>query len=398
MSATWSFWSVLLCMESGASRQVLLDSFESDVHARAVEPEEDLLGLLAHASPDLLLFASPTGGNLGLLRSVRAAHGRLPIVALALESTLSSEGFLERLGELSVTRFLELPLDPAEFRRRINGFLGSRRDSPRTPEDCKRFFRAGEVVFLENDAGRECFLLNAGKVEVSKALNRYTLHHIATVGPGEIFGESALLASGRRPATAIAREDSIVTVLTQQNFCDVMSATPAFSLELLDLFVRRLVEVRRRVDPSAAGFEDDWFHRETSHFASRPGPKPDLDRATFEPGEVLVMPGAALRNLYWILEGQVQVEYPAIGSLEAPPAVLVGPDNALGEVAFLTGDLLDIGAVAVATTTVAVIPREQFVAAVASRPGICLQLVQTLAARMRTLNESLGVREVLELA
>lgn len=386
-------------MEVGAGRRALCDAFEADVRVQAIGPDEDLLGLLGHIGPDILLFASPTGGNLGLLRTVRSAHPKLPLLVLALGSTLASQGFLEKLGELAVTRFLELPIEPEEFCTRVREFLRRQPETARPARSFKRFFKAGEVVFLENDAGRECFIVNAGRVRIAKALNRYTLHPLTEIGPGEIFGEMALLSSGRRSATAIASEDTVATVLTQQNFGDVMADSPAFALELLDIFVRRHTEARRRLDPSVTESSDDgWFHEEASHFSGRAGPKPELPRQEFEAGEVVLLPGSPVKTLYFVLEGQVQVESPALGAFSPAPSSAVGADSPLGEVAFLTGEPLDISAVAVEKTVVVAIPRERFVAAVASRPAVCLKLVQSIAGRVRGFNEALGVREVLELA
>ncbi|MBI2943950.1 MAG: cyclic nucleotide-binding domain-containing protein [Candidatus Wallbacteria bacterium] len=398
MSNTGTFWSVIFCMEGGAPRDALVAAFEPPVHAQAIDPEDDVLGLLAHASPDLLLFASPTGANLGLLKSIRAGQPGLAIVALALGSTLASEGFLERLGELAVTRFIELPIDAAELRRRVVSFLDQGQGVSAAPASPKRFFRAGELVFMENDLARECYLLNTGRIQLARALNRHTLSPVAAVEAGSVFGESALMEGERRNCTAVALEDSIATALTRDTFSHVMRALPAFALELLDLFIRRLSETRRRADPTASPDDEYWFHREAAHYSVRPVLPLEPDQMELQPGEVLAMPGSSPQALYWIVDGQILVESHAIGSLEAPPASVLGADSPVGEVAFLTGDALDVGAVAATRSRVAVIPRERFVAMIAGRPAIVLKLVQSLASRCRALEESLGSRAVFELA
>ncbi len=388
----------MLCMESGAPRDALIAAFEPPVHAQAIDPEDDVLGLLAHASPDLLLFASPTGANLGLLKSVRAGQPGLAIVALALGSTLASQGFLERLGELDVTRFVELPIDAAGLRGRVVSFLAHRQGAATAPASPKRFFRAGELVFMENDLARECYLLNTGRIQLARALNRHTLSPVSAVEPGSVFGESALLEGERRNCTAVALEDSIATALTCDAFPHVMRALPAFALELLDLFIRRLSATRRRADPTAAPDDEDWFHREAAHFSARPVPPLEPDQMELEAGEVLAMPGSSPQALYWIVDGQILVESHAAGSPGTPSASVLGADNPVGEIAFLTGDVLDVGAVAASRSSVAVIPRERFVATITSRPAIVLKLVQSLASRCRALDESLGSRAVFELA
>lgn len=386
-------------MEDGATRQSLLEAAADDLRLQAVAPGEDLLELLGRLGPDLLVFASPTGSHLGLLRSVRAACPNLPVLLLFLAGTLASEGFLGRLGELGVTRYVTLPIEPREFERRLRLHFLTEGVALGGAAASRRFFRAGEVLFLENDLGRECFLLETGRVCLGRPLDRHTLQPVAEAGPGEFVGELALVTGGRRTATALATEDTLATVLTASNFSEAVRARPRIALELLDLFVRRHAETRARLEPAAAEhLADDWFHREATHFAARPGPRPELASQDFEPGQVVLPRGENVRSMLWLTRGQVQLVSQGRGGLDSENVTVIGPDCPLGELAFLVGEPNDAEVTACGAATAIVIPRERFVAAMASRPEVCLGLVRSVGRRLGSLTEALGVRELLELA
>ena len=61
-------------------------------------------------------------------------------------------------------------------------------------------FRAGAQICREGDAGDACFLLVAGRVEVSKLLPDGRRIFLAHLGPGAIFGQGALVPGQCRSA------------------------------------------------------------------------------------------------------------------------------------------------------------------------------------------------------
>jgi NADH:ubiquinone reductase (H+-translocating) len=63
-------------------------------------------------------------------------------------------------------------------------------------------YEAGEIVFEEGDAGDSLLMILSGQVEVIKRVDS-ELQRIRTLGPGEYFGEMALL--GRQPRSATTR-------------------------------------------------------------------------------------------------------------------------------------------------------------------------------------------------
>jgi len=58
-------------------------------------------------------------------------------------------------------------------------------------------FPKGTVLFHEGETGKEMFVLQAGKVVITRTV-RDTVKTLATLGPGEFFGEMALISNKPR--------------------------------------------------------------------------------------------------------------------------------------------------------------------------------------------------------
>ena len=63
----------------------------------------------------------------------------------------------------------------------------------------EREFAAGEAMMSEGDFGHALFLIETGAADVSVHGEK-----VAAVGPGDVVGEAAVLASGRRTASVVA--------------------------------------------------------------------------------------------------------------------------------------------------------------------------------------------------
>jgi cAMP-dependent protein kinase regulator len=71
----------------------------------------------------------------------------------------------------------------------------------------------GKVLAREGEFGDEFFVIDAGTAEVTKAGER-----IAKLGPGDFFGEMALLEEDRRVATVTATSPMSLIVMTRASF------------------------------------------------------------------------------------------------------------------------------------------------------------------------------------
>jgi CRP-like cAMP-binding protein len=69
---------------------------------------------------------------------------------------------------------------------------------------------------------------------------------VATLGPGQAFGELALLDKHPRNATVIAETDMDLVVLGQREFAGIIDEVPGFARKLLAGMAARLREADRR--------------------------------------------------------------------------------------------------------------------------------------------------------
>ncbi|MEO6374652.1 MAG: cyclic nucleotide-binding domain-containing protein [Acidimicrobiales bacterium] len=93
----------------------------------------------------------------------------------------------------------------------------------------------GTVLTREGDLGREVMFIASGTASVE----RYGMK-VATLGPGEFFGELALLTGARRMAMVTADTDMVVAALSRQEFASLLDTSPTIAQKILVDAVRRL--------------------------------------------------------------------------------------------------------------------------------------------------------------
>ena len=110
-----------------------------------------------------------------------------------------------------------------------------------------RTFSAGAVVFREGDASDTCYVIRAGHA-------RAVLEHpdgrsitLAQFGPGEIFGELAMLGEEPRSATVEAIEETEAIAILGPDMRRLLREHPEISIRLIASLGRRLRETNDRL-------------------------------------------------------------------------------------------------------------------------------------------------------
>lgn len=106
----------------------------------------------------------------------------------------------------------------------------------------ERNFRAGETIVSQGDEGVGFFLIDSGRVSVTRDGT-----DLATLGPGDFFGEQALLDNYRRSATVTATEDTSTLAIMRSDFVAELRANPDLAIEMLGVLSRRLREVEDKL-------------------------------------------------------------------------------------------------------------------------------------------------------
>ena len=80
---------------------------------------------------------------------------------------------------------------------------------------------AGKVLAREGDLGDSFFIIDSGTAEVTRGGER-----LAELGPGDFFGEMALVDADRRTATVTATSDMSLIVMTRSSFRQLHRSQP----------------------------------------------------------------------------------------------------------------------------------------------------------------------------
>src|ERR1700730_8358872 len=100
------------------------------------------------------------------------------------------------------------------------------------------------MIFRNGNPGDAMYLIDIGKVRISLTDADGADVTLAELGPGDFFGEMAMLDGQGRSANATATADARVAKLTREDFLSFMRSDPRVTLELLTSLTLRL----RRTD------------------------------------------------------------------------------------------------------------------------------------------------------
>ena len=93
----------------------------------------------------------------------------------------------------------------------------------------------GDAIATQGDLGHAMFAIESGTVEVS-ANGR----PLATLGPGDVFGEVAVLAAGIRMATVVATSPVRLIALLKRDVWAIERRSPETAERLRELIKKRL--------------------------------------------------------------------------------------------------------------------------------------------------------------
>jgi CRP/FNR family cyclic AMP-dependent transcriptional regulator len=115
---------------------------------------------------------------------------------------------------------------------------------------------AGEVLFREGEPGDTMYVVQSGSVRITKSA-KGDEKMLAILGPGEFFGEMAILNAKPRNATAVVMEPARVLVLGARTFEQMVVSNTEIAVRMIKKLARRLdsanelIEVLMHRDPKA---------------------------------------------------------------------------------------------------------------------------------------------------
>jgi CRP/FNR family transcriptional regulator, cyclic AMP receptor protein len=95
--------------------------------------------------------------------------------------------------------------------------------------------REGKEMTREGSPGREFFVLLEGTADVKKNSRK-----VNTLGPGDFFGEIALVSHAPRTATVVATSPVRALVITDRSFRRLLDDSPQVKTKVMEAMAMRL--------------------------------------------------------------------------------------------------------------------------------------------------------------
>lgn len=215
---------------------------------------EQLGRRLAARNAKLLLAPVTPGGRLGRALVANGAFAAVeernwfPDVDRALES---AERAL--LGERTATGPREIPFADLSLAASLDAAGQARLQELLQ----RRTLEAGEALFREGDPGDRMYVVARGAISIMIRGPGGTDSRVATVAPGAIIGEMALIDGHPRSATATADEPSVVWGLARTDLEALVVSDPALATAVWRNLATQLTR-RLRETTNIVRHHEDW--------------------------------------------------------------------------------------------------------------------------------------------
>jgi len=120
-------------------------------------------------------------------------------------------------------------------------------ESDRLFEKFGREFPTGTVIFREGDAGNEMYVIQSGKVNITKKA-RDVEKVLVTLGPGAFFGEMAIINQKPRSASAVVVEDARLLVIGPKTFDAMIRGNAEIAVRMIKILAQRLQEADEQIE------------------------------------------------------------------------------------------------------------------------------------------------------
>jgi CRP/FNR family transcriptional regulator, cyclic AMP receptor protein len=115
----------------------------------------------------------------------------------------------------------------------------------------RRRFPKDTVVFFENEEGDSFFMILEGRIKVTILGDDGREVILSMLGPGDFFGEMALLDNEPRSATAIAVEETELLSLNRGDFQTVLTDNRSITTALIKILTARLRRANHQISTLA---------------------------------------------------------------------------------------------------------------------------------------------------
>jgi CRP/FNR family transcriptional regulator, cyclic AMP receptor protein len=112
----------------------------------------------------------------------------------------------------------------------------------------KKFSQGETIVHEDDDEGQTFFVIVSGRVHVAVITSEGKSAILATLKPGDFFGEMAILDGEPRSASVIASEDCTLLMLYRKMFLDILQRYPKITIQMLIEMSRRIRRANKHIN------------------------------------------------------------------------------------------------------------------------------------------------------
>lgn len=109
-----------------------------------------------------------------------------------------------------------------------------------------RIYQPDEMIFCENEPGNDLFIVQRGRVKISKYINGNDVI-LNIMKPGDVFGEMALLDNKPRSASATALEETELLAINKKNFETMTVSQPQLMTRIIVLLSERIWNAYKKI-------------------------------------------------------------------------------------------------------------------------------------------------------
>jgi CRP-like cAMP-binding protein len=114
---------------------------------------------------------------------------------------------------------------------------------------CKpRNYLKNSMIILEEEYGDLVFVVKTGTIKITRVNDEGKEVILALLGPGEMFGELAILDGEARSANALAQENCELLAINKEDFLDILKNHPTVSYSVMCELAKRLRKSDQQIE------------------------------------------------------------------------------------------------------------------------------------------------------
>ena len=105
-----------------------------------------------------------------------------------------------------------------------------------------------EIIYFPEETSNTIYILKEGKIKISRLAEDGRETTLDLLGPGQIFGESALLGQETHSNTAVVVEDAVICAMNKDMFREIMDMSPQLNLSISKFIGFRLKRIEAHIE------------------------------------------------------------------------------------------------------------------------------------------------------